>query len=95
MTGCNTAPVSLDITSTGSGRSFTKNSPSVPENSLKGTVLGTVVASDPDANAKITFQLDSNAGGKFKLDSSHLVVCSPTTGVKVKVHDRLRHLDVA
>lgn len=77
------APVSLQITSTAGQQSFTKNKPSISENSVTNSILGTVIAQDPDANAKLTFQLDDTAGGRFKFDSSSRVLCTAVTGVKV------------
>ena len=60
---------------TGAQTSFATNSPTIKENAVKNTVVGTIVASDPDLNAKLTFSLDDNAGGRFALDSASNVVC--------------------
>ncbi|XP_065191306.1 protein dachsous-like isoform X1 [Sycon ciliatum] len=69
------APVSIQFTSTGAQTSFGTNSPTIKENAVKNTVVGTIVASDPDLNAKLTFSLDDNAGGRFALDGASNVVC--------------------
>ncbi|XP_065192577.1 cadherin-23-like [Sycon ciliatum] len=69
------APVAIQVTSAGAQLTFGTNNPTVNENSVRNTVVGTVVASDPDHNAVITFSLDDNAGGRFKLDSPGNVQC--------------------
>ena len=43
----------------------------VNENSANGTVVGTVVAFDPDISDTYTFSLTNNAGGRFAIDPSN------------------------
>ena len=78
------APVSFSLTSAGSQQTFATNKPTIAENAVRNTVLGTIVARDPDAGAKLSFQLDDSAGGRFKLESNP-VKCSAVTGVPVSV----------
>ena len=40
------------------------------ENSLDGTVFGTVVADDYDANESLSFFIDDSAGGLFRLGAN-------------------------
>jgi Ca2+-binding RTX toxin-like protein len=42
----------------------------VAENSLAGTVVGTVVGSDPDAQDTLTYSLVDDAGGRFAIDAA-------------------------
>lgn len=65
----------------GGQQPFPVNSPSVRENSLVNTVVGTFVAQDSDANAKLTFSLDSSAGGRFKVTA--VAHCYSVTAVPV------------
>ena len=76
------APISIGLTSTGGHYKFPTDDPAALENALPNTVLGTIIARDPDAEAKLTFQLDDSAGGRFKLDSSP-AKCSAVKGVPV------------
>ena len=76
----NEAPVSIDFTSVGGQLSFSDNKPRVKENSIKGTVVGTLEAHDADATQTLTFKLDDTAGGRFSVDAKK-VTC--TTGTKV------------
>ncbi len=44
---------------------------SVAENASSGTTVGLIAnASDPDVGSVITYSLDSDAGGRFAIDSS-------------------------
>ena len=43
---------------------------SVAENALPGAVVGTVVGSDPDAGATLTYSLIDNAGGRFAINAT-------------------------
>ena len=79
------APVSFSLTSSGSQQRFATNKPVIAENAAPNTVLGTIVARDPDAGAKLSFQLDDSAGGRFKLESNP-VKCSAVTKVPVSVN---------
>ncbi|HZL91347.1 MAG TPA: PKD domain-containing protein [Pirellulaceae bacterium] len=49
---------------------------SVPENSGGGTLVGTLSASDVDAGDTLSFSLISNAGGRFALSGSDVVVAA-------------------
>ena len=61
---------------------FKKDSPEVEENSNPDTVVGTILAYDPDYYQNMTFRLDDNAGGRFKLSPN--VTCSQTSGTMVR-----------
>ena len=65
---------------TGATQAFANNAPSINENSLKNSVVGTIVARDPDSSAKLTFSLDNSAGGRFALDrtSAHCFAITKT-----------------
>ena len=43
---------------------------SVAENSANGAMIGTVVGSDPDAGAVLSYALTANAGGRFAINAS-------------------------
>ena len=47
---------------------------SVDELAAKGTLVGTLSATDPDANDSFTFSLVDDAGGRFAVEGDHLVV---------------------
>jgi hypothetical protein len=47
---------------------------SISENSAKGTVVGALSASDPDAGDAFTYSLVSNPGGLFSINGVNLVV---------------------
>ena len=78
MVNVNEAPVSIDFISTGGQLSFSDNKPLIKENSVKGTVVGTLVAYDADSVQTLTFKLDDTAGGRFVL-STKTVSCVPST----------------
>jgi Ca2+-binding RTX toxin-like protein len=46
----------------------------IAENSTAGTVVGALSASDPDAGETFSFSLQDNAGGRFGISGSNLVV---------------------
>lgn len=47
---------------------------SIDENGLDGTVVGTVVADDPDSGDSLTYSLSDDAGGRFAIDSTTGVI---------------------
>lgn len=47
---------------------------SVPEDSLDGTVIGTLSAVDPDTIDTATFSITENGGGEFAISGSQLIV---------------------
>ena len=65
----NEAPISINITSQGGQLSFPDGHAQIRENSASGTKIGTLEAFDYDAGQNLTFNLDDDAGGKFKLAS--------------------------
>ena len=65
----NEAPSRMNITSQGSQLSFQDGHAQIRENSAPGTKIGTLEAFDYDAGQNLTFNLDDDAGGKFKLGS--------------------------
>ena len=65
----NEAPISINITSQGGQLSFPDGHAQIRENSASGTKIGTLEAFDYDAGQNLTFNLDDDAGGKFKLGS--------------------------
>ena len=65
----NEAPISINITSQGGQLSFPDGHAQIRENSASGTKIGTLEAFDYDAEQNLTFNLDDDAGGKFKLAS--------------------------
>ena len=75
----------LLLNNLGAAQSFPQNNAMVNENSLPNTVVGTFIAVDGDANAKLNFSL-ANSGGKFKVTTTGS--CSPVS----KVGHRLCHL---
>src|SRR5262249_19684258 len=50
------------------------SSNSVAENSPNGTVVGSLLATDPDAGETFTYSLQSNPGNLFAISGSNLVV---------------------
>ena len=79
----NEAPVSIDFTSVGGQLSFADNKPRVKENSVKGTVVGTLEAHDPDLTQTLKFKLDDTAGGRFSLDTKKATCTTSTKVVSV------------
>ncbi len=49
---------------------------SVVENAANGTVVSTLSATDPDAGSTISYSLDNNAGGRFGIAGSTIVVAN-------------------
>ena len=45
----------------------------ISENEANGTVVGSLMASDPDANASLRFLLSDDANGSFSMDESGLI----------------------
>ena len=76
-----TALCTLSIAA-GSALTYAVDTPTIKESSLLNTVLGTVYAKDADANAKLTYTLDNNAGGRFAIDTK-TTHCSVLTGTPV------------
>ena len=66
----NEAPININVTSAGGQLSFPDGHAQIRENSAIGTKIGTLEALDHDAVQSLTFRLDDDAGGKFKLGSS-------------------------
>lgn len=66
----NEAPVSINITSAGGQLTFPDGHAQIRENSANGTKIGTLEALDYDRVQLLTFKLDDDAGGKFKLGRS-------------------------
>ena len=58
-------PASIVFTSSGGKKVFANNTPICDENLARGTGVGTLVAYDPDAGAKLVWGLDNSAGGRF------------------------------
>ncbi|MBF0285621.1 MAG: cadherin domain-containing protein [Magnetococcales bacterium] len=78
----NEAPASLNLVPS-----------SVPENSVNGTVVGNLTASDvdaADAQGPFTFDLVDNAGGRFALSGNQIVVADGT----LLDYERYQSLDV-
>ena len=74
----NEPPVSISFASTGGHQSFANNAPKVNENSAIGTIVGTLVVYDPDANQKLLVSLDDSAGNRFSVKTSALS-CTPVS----------------
>jgi Ca2+-binding RTX toxin-like protein len=53
------------------------SSASIPENSIVGTVVGTLAAIDPDTRDGAGFELVNNANGAFTLIGDQIVVANP------------------
>ncbi len=73
------ATVSLSVQAVSTNQAPTNVSLSgtaIRENSTAGAVVGTLSASDPDTGDGHTFTLLDNAGGRFSLSGSQLVVAS-------------------
>jgi hypothetical protein len=87
----NEAPVSIDFLSTSGQLSFPDNKPQIKENSVKGTVVGTLAAYDADSVQKLTFKLDDTAGGRFAL-STKTLSCVPITQTNSKTKCTIRVL---
>ena len=62
----NQGPTNIQLTGPGD------TSPVVVENASANTLIGTLLATDPDASDAITYQLLDSAGGRFKLAGSAL-----------------------
>ena len=81
----NEAPDRVNITSQGSQLSFPDGHAQIRENSASGTKIGTLEAFDYDAVQNLTFNLDDDAGGKFKLGSrANCQSITNITGVNTK-----------
>ena len=52
------------------------SSASIAENTANGTVVGALSGTDPDASETATFSLTDNAGGRFAVSGSNLVVAN-------------------
>ena len=65
----NEAPSRINITSQGGQLSFPDGNAQIRENSASGTKIGTLEAFDYDALQTLIFNIDDDAGGKFKLGS--------------------------
>ena len=65
----NEAPININITSQGGLLSFPDGHAQIRENSASGTKIGTLEAFDYDAVQNLTFNLDDDASGEFKLAS--------------------------
>ena len=63
VTGTNDAPTDLALSAN-----------TVAENSANGTVVGQLSAVDPDASDTATYTLVDDAGGRFAIDGSNIVV---------------------
>lgn len=66
----NEAPISINITSSGGQLPFPDGHAQIRENSAIGTKIGTLETLDHDIVQSLTFKLDDDAGGKFKLGTS-------------------------
>ena len=55
------------MTDTNGQLSFIRDKPRVDENTRIGTVVGTVVSSDPDVGDSLVFHLNDDAEGRFSL----------------------------
>ena len=81
----NEAPISINITCQGGQLSFPDGNAQIRENSASGTKIGTLEAFDYDAGQTLTFYLDDDAGGKFKLASrANCQSITNITGVNTK-----------
>lgn len=58
---------------------------SVQENSIPGTRVGTLTATDTDAVQNLTFKLDDDAGGKFSLQPNTSCQNLPSTGTRCTI----------
>jgi putative methionine-R-sulfoxide reductase with GAF domain len=63
VTDANEPPTAVALSGTG-----------VPENAAADTVVGSLTASDPDANDTFTYQLTGDAEGRFKLQGHQILV---------------------
>ena len=70
----NEAPVSIGL-----------DQQSVQENSIPGTRVGTLTATDTDAVQNLTFKLDDDAGGKFSLQPNTSCQNIPSTGTRCTI----------
>ena len=52
------------------------STPSIAENTANGTVVGALTTTDPDAGDTFTYTLLDNAGGRFALSGSNIVVAN-------------------
>jgi len=86
----NDAPFSIQITSTNGQVNFPVDRPRVKENSKLNTVIGTVVALDPDINQALIFKLDDDAGGQFALDDQPKCVTTSSQGYNTKCNILLK-----
>ena len=55
------------------------NGDTIPENSSNGTVVGAVVASDPDVGDSLTYSLSNNANGAFAIDANGVVTVADSS----------------
>eukprot|EP00117_Sycon_ciliatum_P021146 scpid22649/ scgid18623/ Cadherin-related tumor suppressor; Protein fat len=67
----NEAPVNTSITATDGQLAFAKDLPEVEENSVLGTIVGTIISIDPDYQQTLTFTLDDDASGLFSLGTNN------------------------
>ena len=74
------------------------NNAAIAENAANGTVVGQLSTVDPDIGDVASFVLSDDAGGRFAIDGSNLIVAgaidfevTPTLAVKVKATDSVGH----
>ncbi|NCR09221.1 MAG: hypothetical protein GPI95_13180 [Microcystis aeruginosa LG13-11] len=60
----------------------------IEENSLNGTVIGTLNTTDPDANNTFTYSLVDNAGDRFAINGNQLIVAD---GSKLDYETNQKH----
>jgi VCBS repeat-containing protein len=75
------ATVTIDITGVNKAPVITDQTFSIPQNSADSTVVGTVVASDPDTGDTLTYAITAgNSGGNFVInDSTGVIMVIDTT----------------
>ncbi|XP_065840080.1 protocadherin Fat 4-like isoform X2 [Oscarella lobularis] len=76
----NEQPAFINLTDTNGQLSFVRDKPRIDENTFSGTVVGTVVSSDPDTGDTLEFHLNDDAEGRFSLGNvtcrtKRLVTC--------------------
>ena len=84
----NEPPVTVSFRDTGGQRSFVDGAPEVNEGSAIGTVVGIVEAHDADAGQTLTFSLDDDAGGRFKVATGKSVTCTATKSISVRMWEQ-------
>ncbi|XP_067682653.1 protocadherin Fat 4-like [Haliotis asinina] len=89
VTGTEEAPRDVSITSQDGVSQFSRNEPTLREDALIGSIVGTVTAMDNDPESVITFELLDNANGHFMIETKPAFCRPEGTGTLCSTHIKL------